>query len=93
MTKFLAWLRNEVRLLGLHDWSDGAYDGPAPCTAADPRCARVIDRLAKVAAKMRAAESRLLDGREITSAAATDVRVTILRAKPTPVRAVRRAKA
>lgn len=48
------WLAEECRLLGLDSWAGGAYDGPQPCTAADPRCQRTIERLAECRARMRA---------------------------------------
>ena len=94
---FLRWLREEVRLLGITSWADGAYHGPPdpePCTSADPRCARMLERLAEVNAEMYRKRTRIIDGRQVTSAAATDVRVTIHRFRNAPtVRAVRRAKA
>ena len=89
----LRWLREEARLAGLDSWADGAYDGPSPCTAADPRCARTLDRLAAVAAQMASGKARLVDGRPVTSAAATDVRHTfaqVLAQKAPPVHLVRR---
>ena len=98
MKAVLAWLREEERLLALATWSGGAYHGPpdpAPCTARDPRCARLAERQDAVYQSMRRMKSHLLD-REITSAAATDVRATIHRAmavRQPPVAAVKRRAA
>jgi hypothetical protein len=95
MKAVLAWLREEERLLSLATWSGGAYHGPpdpAPCTARDPRCARLAERQAALYASMRRVKSHILD-REVTSAAATDIRATINKARAmvsAPVRAVRR---
>lgn len=89
----ISWAREELRLLSADSWADGAYAGPAPCTLADPRCQATLARLAEVGERMKRMRSRVLDGRTFTSAAATDVRATILRAmaaKSQPVREVRR---
>jgi hypothetical protein len=88
------WMREEARLLGLASWASD-YHGPPdplPCTARDPRCARLAERQDAVYQAMRRMKSHLLD-REITSAAATDVRATIHRAlavRQSPVVAVKR---
>lgn len=90
------WLANEWRLLALDSWADGAYEGPEPCTAADPRCQRTMERLAEVSARMKRTKARMLDGRAFTGSAATDVRATILRAmavRTQPVREVRKVRA
>lgn len=97
----LRWLREEIRLLGLTSWSDGAYVGPAephPCSAADPRCAALIERQAEVSARMARMKSRLVDrpDRVYTNSASTDVRHTVAQAlavNAPPVRLIgRRAK-
>lgn len=88
------WMREEARLLGLSSWASD-YHGPPdphPCTASDPRCARLAERQAALYASMRRVKSHILD-REVTSAAATDIRATINKARAmvsAPVRAVRR---
>jgi len=95
MKAMLAWLREEERLLSLDTWSGGAYHGPpdpAPCTARDPRCARLAERQEALYRSMRRMRSHLLD-RPITGAAATDVGATIRRAMAVhaaPVRLARR---
>ena len=92
----LRWLREEVRLLGIASWSEGAYQGPPeplPCTSSDPRCQKTIERLAEVNARMYRMRTRLIDGKPVTSAAATDIRHTIAQAlatKAPPVQLVRR---
>lgn len=73
----LRWLREESRLAGLDSWGDGAYDGPSPCTAADPRCAKTLERLAAVAEQMASGKARLVDGdRPYANSFATDLRHT-----------------
>lgn len=91
-----AWLREEVRLVSLDSWANDAYHGPPdpePCTASDPRCAKLAERQEALYRSMRRMKSHLLD-RPITSAAATDVGATIRRAMAVhaaPVRLARRA--
>lgn len=92
--RLLRWIRSELRLLGLETWADGAYDGPAPCSSADPRCAATIARLAQAREELRKSGRGLLDKREVPDdfLAHTDVRATIRAANP-PVRLIgRRAK-
>ena len=94
IARLLAWIRSELRLLGLETWADGAYEGPAPFTAADPRCANTIARLAQAREELRRTKRGLLDKREVPDdfLAHTDVRATIRAANP-PVRLLgRRAK-
>ena len=89
------WMREEARLLGLSSWASD-YHGPPdplPCTARDPRCARLAERQDALYRAMRRAESHLLDRETVTSAAATDVRHTIAQAlamNSAPVRLVKR---
>lgn len=91
----MRWLREEIRLLGLDSWAS-EYHGPpdpAPCTARDPRCAKLAERQDAIYRSMRRMKSHLLD-RPVTSAAATDVGATIRRAMAVhaaPVRLARRA--
>ena len=93
---FLRWLREGCRLLGRASWPDGQYAGPPdplPCTSSDPRCASTLERLAEVNARMYRMRTRVLDGKPVTSAAATDIRHTIAQAlatKAPPVHLVRR---
>ena len=73
MSRLLAWLREEIRLLGLDSWADGAYADstePHPCTSSDPRCAALIERQQNVRAAMRSQrvpqllrEHRMIDGK------------------------------
>ena len=63
--RLLRWIRSELRLLGLSTWADGAYEGPAPFTAADPRCANTIARLAAAREELRRTKRGLLDKREV----------------------------
>ena len=89
------WINNEVRLLGLSSW-ESDYHGPPdplPCTARDPRCAKLAERQDALYRAMRRAKSHLLDRETVTSAAATDVRHTIAQAlamNAAPVRLVKR---
>lgn len=91
----MRWLREEIRLLSLDSWASD-YHGPpdpAPCTARDPRCAKLAERQDAIYRSMRRMKSHLLD-RPVTSAAATDVRATIHRAMHlTPVIAVNKRRA
>lgn len=96
MGALMRWLREELRLMGIDSWADGAYEGPPdphPCTARDPRCARLAERQDAIYRAMRRAKSHLLDREKVTSAAATDVRHTIAQAlamNAAPVRLVKR---
>jgi hypothetical protein len=89
------WMREEARLLGLSSWASD-YHGPPdplPCTARDPRCARLAERQDAIYRAMRRAKAHLLDRETVTSAAATDVRHTIAQAlavNAAPVRLVKR---
>lgn len=95
---FLRWLREEVRLLALDSWDGGRYATPAtpePFTAADPRCARTIERLAEARNRMRRLKTGLLDGREVPPnfLARTDLEETfraIKRVNTPPVQLVKR---
>lgn len=96
MNRLLAWLRNEVRLLGLATWAT-EYHGPAephPCSAADPKCAAVIERQAACRARMKRMKAGILDGKPITRGA--DLAATLAavqRVSTPPVRLLRgRAK-
>lgn len=94
------WINNEVRLLGLSSW-ESDYHGPPdphPCTARDPRCARLAERQDALYRAMRRSKVHLLDREpgEITGAAATDVARTIAQARAvadSPVRLVKRRAA
>lgn len=92
------WMREEARLLGLSSWASD-YHGPPdplPCTARDPRCARLAERQDAIYRAMRRAKAHLLDRETVTSAAATDVRHTIAQAlamNAAPVRLVKRRAA
>lgn len=92
------WINNEVRLLGLPSW-ESDYHGPPdphPCTARDPRCARLAERQDALYRAMRRSKVHLLDREAVTSAAATDVRHTIAQAlamNAAPVRLVKRRAA
>lgn len=92
------WLREEWRLIRLRTWADGAYatpTAPAPCTRADPRCARTLARLAQARAELKRMKRGLADGREVPEQflSRTDVRATfdsVRRVMEPPVRLVRR---
>lgn len=97
LDNFLRWLAEELRLLGLDTWADGAYDtptGPAPCTLADPRCQRTIERLAECRARMRRMKMGLLDGRPVRPGflAHTDVEATFAAARKPATRRLRLAE-
>lgn len=55
---------------------------PMPCTRDDPRCARLLERLAQARERMRAQGIGLLDGRPVVNYFTnTDVRKSWGRAK------------
>lgn len=90
--RFLAWIKSETELVTAETWAPPAY---APLTCEDPRCAETIRRLAECRERMKRMRAGVLDGRRVTSAAATDVSSTIHRARTVsygPVRAVPRGK-
>jgi hypothetical protein len=95
IARLRAWLANEVRLLGLRDWSGDQYAGPLPFTAADPRCARLIARQVEARERMANRKAGLLDGREVIGDyfRNTNVRATldaIKRVNAPPVRLLRK---
>jgi hypothetical protein len=98
VVRLRAWLANEVRLLGLRDWSGGQYAGPPdpePFTASDPRCARLIARQVEARERMANRKAGLLDGREVIGDYFhnTNVKATldaIKRAGEPPIQLVRR---
>jgi hypothetical protein len=63
------WLREELRLARLESWSDGAYDGPMPCTLDDPKCQATLKRMAEARERMKRMKAGLLDGRPYTRGA------------------------
>ena len=87
------WARNEARLIGLDTWAT-EYHGPAephPCSAADPKCAALIERQAAVRARMRREKAGILDGKPITRGA--DLAATfaaVRRVSAPPVRLLKR---
>jgi hypothetical protein len=88
------WVRNETRLISLDSWADGAYAGPTephPCSAADPKCAALIERQAAVRARMKRMKAGILDGKPITRGA--DLAATfaaVRRVSEPPVRLLKR---
>lgn len=98
MNRLLRWALEEIRLLSLNTWADGAYDGPAPCTHAHPACQALAEKQARARAELRRLKRGLLDRREVPEnfLAATNVAETfrsIQRVNTPPVRIVKWNKA
>ena len=94
----IRWAREELRLMGIDSWGDGAYAGPTephPCSSADPRCVALAEKQARARAELRRLKRGLADGREVPEGflAHTDVAATfdaIKRLNAPPVRLLKR---
>ena len=98
ITAILRWIKTETALATADTWAneDMAVPSYAPLTADDPRCAETIRRLAECRERMKRMKAGVLDGRQVTCSASTDVAATIRRAHALtigPVRAVKAWKA
>lgn len=93
LNAFVNWLREEWRLMRLADWGDGKYrEGPHPCSHDHPSVKALAEKQSAVRDQMRRLKMHLHDGKRVTNAAATDIRVTIDQAKRMKTGAVRRVR-
>lgn len=92
LNRFIAWIKSETELATAETWAPPPY---APLTSEDPKCAELIARQSECRERMRRMKMGVLDGRQVTDSASTDVAATVQKARAMsygPVRLARKVR-